>query len=353
MKSFFSLFLLVMAITLVCTNDVDAQKSKTKKTTKKKDSEYVPDDYVPDDYVPDDYAVPESNQAAKGKSKSTTGPKSTGPKSAGTATNPIVSSQDTVRKPDPDAPLDDFVKRELVKQKLVLAYEPVHERDVFWERRIWRVIDCREKMNLPFKYPGHELAKILIDGVNNGDIKCYSQDNFQFKATSEDISQQIARVDTTEVYDPETGQYVYEVTKNDIDMQDINQFRIKEVWFFDSESSQMKVRILGIAPMYVKVDPTSGVELPPMPLFWIYYPDCRKYLSQYQVFNEQNIASPISWDDLFENRHFSSYITKRSNVNDNRLVDYEDLRNNGVDMLLESNKIKEEIFNFEHDLWSY
>ncbi|MCB0605539.1 MAG: gliding motility protein GldN [Saprospiraceae bacterium] len=351
MKSYFSLFLLVMAFSLVYTNNVDAQKSKTKKTTKKKDSEYVPDDYVPDTYVPDDY-VPESNKkTVKGKTNSAA--KSTGPKSTGPTAPVIVAAKDTVRKPDADAPLDDFVKRELVKQKIVLAYEPVHERDVFWERRIWRVIDCREKMNLPFKYPDHELFTILKNGIESGDIRCYSTETFQYRTSTEDINKQISKIDTSQVYDPETQQYIAQITKNDLDVQSINQYRIKEVWFFDSEASQMKVRILGIAPMYVKVDPTSGIELPPMPLFWIYYPDCRKYLSQFQVFNEQNVASPISWDDMFENRHFSSYITKRSNVNDNRLVDYEDLRNNGVDMLLESNKIKEEIFNFEHDVWSY
>ncbi|HRN33432.1 MAG TPA: gliding motility protein GldN [Saprospiraceae bacterium] len=354
MKSFFSFLFLILAVTLVTTVDVDAQKTKTKKTTKKKDSEYVPDDYVPDDYVPDDYAKPEAtpkakNSATNSSTKSTT-PKTTGPK---TSSPVIVAAQDTVRKPDPDAPMDDIIKRDMIKQKLVLGYEPLNERDIFWERRIWRVIDCREKMNLPFKYPDHEFYTILKKGIENGDIRCYTDESFQFRASTEDINKTVSGIDTSEVYNPETGQYESVITKNDFDPQLINQFRVKEVWYFDSESSTMKVRILGIAPLYVKIDQTTGVALPAMPLFWIYYPDCRKYLSQHQVFNEANIASPVSWDDMFENRHFSSFITKKSNVNDFRLVDYDNLRENGVDMLLESNKIKEEIFNFEHDLWSY
>lgn len=354
MKSFFSFLFLILAVTLVTTTDVDAQKTKTKKTTKKKDSEYVPDDYVPDTYVPDDYA-PEANPKTKGKSAKSSNPKSTGPNTTTPKTTApvMVSAQDTVRKPDADAPLDDILKRDMIKQKLVLAYEPLNERDIFWERRIWRVIDCREKMNLPFKYPDHEFYTILKNGIEKGDIRCYTDESFQFRASTEDVNKMVSGIDTSEVYDPETGQYVMTITKNDFDAQLINQYRIKEVWFFDSESSTMKVRILGIAPLYIKIDQNTGLALPAMPLFWIYYPDCRKYLSQFQVFNEANVASPISWDDLFENRHFSSFITKRSNVNDFRLVDYDNLKNNGVDMLLESNKIKEEIFNFEHDLWSY
>lgn len=346
MKSLINLFL-VIALFSFAASALDAQ---TTKTTKKQDSEYVPDDYVPDDYVPDD--IPEANPSGQTtRPGATTRPASTTRQSD----RPIIlsSGTDSVRKPDADAPLDDIIQRDLITQKLVLAYEPLHERDIFWERRIWRVIDCREKMNLGFKYPGAELFKILKDGIENGDIRSYTNDVFHFKQTTEDINSQLSRVDTTEVYDPTSGQYVYEAVRNDIDIQSINQYRIKEVWYFDSESSVMKVRILGISPMIVEVDPMSGVEFPPRPLFWVYYPDCRKYLSQHRVFNEDNIASPISWDDVFEMRRFSSYIVKRSNVNDNRLVDYPDFQDNGIDRLLEANKIKEEIFNFEHDLWSY
>ena len=115
----------------------------------------------------------------------------------------------------------------------------------------------------------------------------------------------------------------------------------------------MKVRILGIAPMIVEVDNVTLMEYPPRPLFWIYFPDARQYLSKFKVFNEDNIASPISWDDLFEMRKFQSYIIKRSNVNNFRLQDYPELAENGIDRLLEGEKVKEEIFNFEHDLWDY
>jgi len=72
-------------------------------------------------------------------------------------------------------------------------------------------------------------------------------------------------------------------------------------------------------------------------------------LARERVFNTGNDASPITWEDLLEMRFFSSYIYKVSNVYDRRLQDYK----TGVDLLLEAEKIKAEIFNFEHDLWSY
>ena len=302
--------LLVLCFFLIGTANLDAQAKKKKKattTTKKKaESEYVPDDYQPDDYKPDD--IPESNSLS-------------GPKKAGTSSQKpgrVVISEyptDTLRKPDADAPLDDIIKRDMIVKKLVLPYEPIHERDIFWERRIWRVIDCREKLNRPFKYPEEELFSILKKGIEEGIIRSYTSDKFEFRQTTEEINSRLSKIDTATVVDPETGAVSYKPVKDDIDVQSINQYRVKETWFFDSESSVMKVRILGIAPMIVEVDPVTGLEFPPVPLFWIYYPDARKYLSEHRVFNEDNIAVPISWEDLFEMRKFSSYITMRSNVN--------------------------------------
>jgi len=49
--------------------------------------------------------------------------------------------------------LDDIVKRTTLKERKVLAHAPIREADIMWEKRIWRVIDTREKMNQAFVYP--------------------------------------------------------------------------------------------------------------------------------------------------------------------------------------------------------
>lgn len=356
MKSILYFLIVAVGLLLFVPEHSYAQAKKSKKATttkKKSDSEYVPDDadYVPDDaYVPDD--VPESNKLSTKPKSTTSRPGSTGAAKTGSQ---VITQQakDTSDIPDPDAPMDDVVSKKLTETKLVLPYEPLHERDIFWQRRIWRVIDCRQKMNKPFMYDGQELFTILKRGVESGELKSYTTDNFFHKQSSESIQQQLVKSDTTEVYNPDTGGYDLVATTNNFDPQTINQYRVKEDWYFDSESSVMKVRILGIAPMIVEVDNVTLTEYPPRPLFWIYFPDARKYLSKFKVFNEDNIASPISWDDLFEMRKFDSYIIKRSNVNNFRLQDYPELAENNIDRLIEGEKVKEEIFNFEHDLWSY
>ncbi len=251
---------------------------------------------------------------------------------------------------DEDGPLDDIVEKRIIDERRVLPYQPLREADIFWERRIWRVIDIREKMNLPFAYPEMPFFTILMDAAVNNDITVYSTEDDKFTAQlqPDEVASMGATVDTVITFDPETYEEQIQIVRNELNPEDVKRFRIKEVWFFDEETATLQVRILGIAPL-IDVKDDNGNFKYEKPMFWAYYPECREILARHQVFNVGNDASPNTWEDLFEMRFFSSYIYKESNVHDFRLQDYL----SGVDLLMEAEKIKQEIFNFEHDLWSY
>ena len=249
-----------------------------------------------------------------------------------------------------DKPLDGIVEKTLTDEKPVLPYDDIREADIFWEKRIWRVIDTREKMNQPFMYPERPFSTILLEAATNGDITVYSteDDKFSYPLTPEDVAAKTSSIDTISVFDPDTYEEKIEVVRNDLNPEDIKRFRVKEIWFFDEESSTMQVRILGIAPLRDVLDENGNFQYED-PMFWVYYPEAREVLARERVFNINNDASPTTWEDILEMRYFSSYIWKQSNVQDRRLQDYL----TGVDLLLEGEKIKQEIFNFEQDLWSY
>ncbi len=253
--------------------------------------------------------------------------------------------------PEPgDTPVDGIVEKKLTVEHRVLPYDDIREIDIFWEKRIWRVIDVREKMNKHFIYPERPLFKILLDAAINGDMTVYSpeDDKFLHPLTADEVAAQVSYMDTTITFDPETYEEIVEVVRNDINPEDIKRFRVKEDWFFDRETSTLQVRILGIAPIQDVTD-DDGNFLFEKVMFWVYYPDAREIFAKEKAYVEGNDASLTSWEDIMEMRYFSSYIYKESNVYDRRLKDYL----SGVDLLLESDRIKQSIFNFEQDLWSY
>jgi gliding motility associated protien GldN len=253
-------------------------------------------------------------------------------------------------KPRDTIPRDDIYDRYMTAEKLTLAYDHLHEKDVMWEKRIWRLIDTREKRNHHFAYEKKPFIRILLDAAKKGDIQAFSviDDEFTTALTQEEMQQLGSSVDTVITFDPETFQEIVTVVVNELNPNDVKQYRLKEVYFFDEERSDLGVRILGIAPIVNRYD-DNGNFLNSGPMFWTYYPDMRRILAKTPYFNESNDVNHMSWEDVFEARIFSSYIIKESNVYDRRIQDYK----SGIDVLYESDKIKDGIFHFEHDLWDY
>ena len=134
---------------------------------------------------------------------------------------------------------------------------------------------------------------------------------------------------------------------------DIIEYRLKEDWFFDKERSQLDCRILGIAPVVYDGDRDKEGEFKLIKgkkiLFWLYFPHCRFVLVNYNIYNPKNDAQWMSFDDLFNKRQFNSTIYKQSNTFDRTIDTYK----SGVDALYESQRITEELRNFEHDLWQF
>jgi gliding motility associated protien GldN len=248
-------------------------------------------------------------------------------------------------------PIDDVVESSITAKKRVLPYDQPREADIFWKKRIWRVIDVREKMNLPFAYPKRPFVTILLEAINNKEkpLRIFQDEEFKTRLDTSAVNGLLFKIDTVMITDPVTYDTKQQIIRSNVNItEDVQRIRVKEIWFFDKESSTMQVRILGIAPV-LPVKTSTGDKVGENVLFWIYYPDARETLAREKIFNDANDGAPMTWEDVFEMRYFSSYIYKASNVKDLRLQD----QYTGRDLLLEADKIKQEIFNLEHDLWTY
>ncbi len=260
-----------------------------------------------------------------------------------------------------DAPPRDGVYDKInVQNHKSVPYVDVREADVMWEKRIWRVIDLKEKINHPLYYPEkphnnwRSLITILLDALKEGAITAYDApiggtDEFLQPLTYQQIEQNLNRQDTQQLTRTEPPYDTYDtVIAITFNPMDIKQFKLKEDWFIDKQRSVLDVRIVGLCPMVASKD-EKGEDRGVKAICWFYFPELRNILAHQEVYNRYNDAARFSFDDLFWKRMFGSYVIKESNVYDRSINEYL----LGMDALLEAEKIKDNIFKFEHDLWEY
>lgn len=274
---------------------------------------------------------------------------------------------DTIR---PSLRNDGATDRRMMKDRIPLDYEYLRADDALYTQRVWREIDIREKINLPFRYQANDdngdqrFVSILVNAVRTelrkGNAIAFSADDDRFTTFLDSTGFEKAiggggQCDTNAVYDlnDPTKIVKYVVNCNKLNPDEIYKFRIKEEWVFDREASRMFVRILGIAPCRTIFAQDGVTERGVVPLFWVYYPDLRGVLARYEVYNPKNMGmSRMTWEELFEARMFSSYIIK--STLDNPMNKYiRNLINDPILRLLEGDAIKDKIFNYEQNLWQY
>jgi gliding motility associated protien GldN len=247
-----------------------------------------------------------------------------------------------------------------------LAYGYVHDRDVLMGKMTWEIIDLSEKINFPLYFPidtanigsdRRSLYDVLTKAIRNGDIsEVYSDSYFNTKKSFSDIQGSLTRIDTTDAGREQVnaGQSVSQeyIMRSDLTAQDVTQYKIKGYWYFDKRQSELKYRLLGLCPITPDVYTMNSDEKDYIDLFWIFFPAARDVLHEAKSFNDKNSAMPISFDQILNSRHFNSVIYKEENVyGDREIKDY--MKDNAQSQLLESERVKEKIRNFESDMWNY
>lgn len=256
------------------------------------------------------------------------------------------------------------VQRDTSSFREPLAYQYIRQDDAIWGKRVWAEIDTRQKMNLPFRYPGYDesgnsltLINILLNAVRSDSVMAFNpiDDRFTTPMSADEVAQEVhGQAQTIRVTNPITGLETDTTIYNDFDPNSVSRYRIKEDWVFDKATSTLYCRIIGIAPERTILNDDGSVRAY-APMFWLYYPDLRAILARYDVYNSKNYYQRMSWEDLFEMRFFASYIIKEDNPQDRTIKEYipGDDQQDGIRRLLEGQKIRDEIFNYEQDLWAY
>ncbi len=239
-----------------------------------------------------------------------------------------------------------------------VGWQVVREADIMWKKRVWREIDTREKQNMAFRYPGDDYTgggyfiEIVLDAVKKGKVKAYSNmdDRFTNALTKEQILEiLIGKPDTLMVEDPVTGQQVMKITQREFNPDVVTKYRLKEDVLFDRNLGRQVTRIIGVAPIQDKYN-EDGSFRASQAVFWLYYPEIRPMLAQYEVFNPENDVARMTWDEFFEGRFFASKVIKTSNPFD---ASFKERGMSNMEALYEGQKESEKIFAKEHDMWVY
>lgn len=248
-----------------------------------------------------------------------------------------------------------------------LAYGYIDDRDVLWSKTVWEIIDLDERLNFPYYYPTdtlnlgpdrRSLFDVLTRDLSKGKIKeVYKSAYFLEKLTYKDIQERLVNVDTIDAgfeqfnavgyVDPE-----YIETRR-ITSAEIRQYRIKGTWYFNKRLGEMRYRLLGICPVApdVAIKSAGNDQEELVELFWVWFPDSRQSLNKNKVFNARNSSQPITYDAMLNARRFNSIIYKEENIYEDRQVkDY--IFEDALRQLLESERIKATIRDFEQDMWN-
>lgn len=258
-----------------------------------------------------------------------------------------------------------------------LKYGFIEDKDILKSMVVWEIIDMNDKLNQPFYHnedglvsQNKSLYQILFDAINDGKItEVYDDEMFMTRLSPDAIASRIknevmsdAGIDRLNEAGTLTEDEKREFTNvYETKTENVKVLKIKGMWYIDRRDSQMKYRLLGIAAM--GQDPSTMGQYGPdgqpiaskdelIDLFWVYYPDAREVLANAVVFNNKNLSSDITFDDILNARRFSTIIYKSDNGLGNGVIkDY--IPRDADAQLEESEKIKAQILQMENDMWNY
>ena len=260
----------------------------------------------------------------------------------------LASNAQSVIDADDGRNPNDFYQKGIVVGKRAMPYPFLRESDVVWQTTIWRKIDFNESFNQFFYFPFEaeksnqgriNLINLVLQAVKNGSFEIYEDDDMKVPQDVETALAQTRSRSTREkeVGEDEWGEPIIEIDTayEDLDPAKVKMAQLKEYWYIDKQDTRQKVRIVGMTFQYTK-DVIKAGEAGEQTdwTFWIPmdFMTVRQVLVNANAYDENNDVAERSYDDVFVQRYFDSYVTRESNVHNREITTYL----TGVDAIYES-----------------
>jgi hypothetical protein len=195
----------------------------------------------------------------------------------------------------PEAYVADDLKYEVEWPKAIPS-------NILWARRVWRIIDTREKENrLLCNYISKpaSLAEVLVAGALDGRYKAFggADPRLNYGLGMDSLRSLLSPGRAGE------GQL--------FDAAGCSKYLLREDWLYLAAEKKLVVRNFALAPLQEVHLPDGSTK--DEPLFWLYYTGIRPYL------REQEISDPIdgnvqNLDHVFETRQFAGAIDSAQKI---------------------------------------
>jgi gliding motility associated protien GldN len=285
-----------------------------------------------------------------------------------------VAQSNLLNAKSPDEIGKKSVDQLLAENDTPLPYGFVADRDILMGKAVWEIIDLDERINFPLYFPvdtaniGNErrsLFHVLIKAIKDGSLtEVYADSYFNTKRTLKELENTFKFRDTVDAGRDEINTFYDDymsgakvldpqfIDERFLTSQDVTGYRIKGLWYFDKRQGELKYRMIGICPVATEARDIGNDDAVPIELFWIYFPAARDILNMSYAFNDKNSAMPISFDRLLNSRRFNAVIYQEENVYGDREIE-KYMKDNAQMQLLEAERVKDKIRDFEQDMWNY
>jgi len=250
---------------------------------------------------------------------------------------------------DSTRPVDGFYKQTTLRGAKPFMIPTTSINNIKKYKRIWRQIDLNDSVNAVFKIPDEELMRILVEAVKAGKIIAYKDDEFKKAYTYNEMMKQFVRsieVPTTD----STGATVMVKSQTEFKPASVKKYEIKEDLYFDKVHGKLITEIISFAPvtpLMTSDGSDAGTDTHP---FYLNFVQLRRLLAGREVTDLKRDISNMSYDDLLITGNFHSQIIKEANPADKYI---KDIYPDPADQLKESQRIEQEIRNYQKSLWKY
>ena len=228
-----------------------------------------------------------------------------------------------------------------------------------WQRTVYRFLDLKEEKNLPLYYPPQpigddmNLFTTIFRLMAEGKISVYD-----YSADYEDFSEQNVSnlkdildrnyiLYKEEAVPGNSKAVAIEIDNSDIPSEEALRFYLKEMWYFDQQTSTYNSEIISLCPILLRSG-EIGDEVASFPMFWVTYESIRPYISKKTVItSDLNNARTLTLDDYFRKRMYKGEIYKVANMM-NKSLD----RSNPDSLKAEQERIEKQLETFSKAIWT-